>query len=531
LVPVIALSLLLSAVQTSTSPTTAFFSPLTRAWELALGALVAVVTPALLRLPRTLAAGMTWVGTAGIGFAAVTFSSTTSYPGTAVVVPVVGAALVVAGGTPVPRWGVESVLALGPVQWLGRLSYSLYLWHWPILILAAEAAGQNELSFDRAIGWLALSVVVAYATHRLMENPVRHARALARSRLLTLAVGAMLVVVSLTVASVALAVHQTSASRASPGAGGAPGAVVPLIPHQVAALVAAAQQITTLPADLTPSLAGVRYDWGGPPPPCWPDYPQTSVPACVYGDPHGTHTMVLYGDSHAAMWFDVVNLIAAISHWRLVILAKGSCPVVDLPFQSPASDPGLGGVFTACATWHTFAVQRIREVHPDLVVITQFPEKTPTSVTPNNGPYPAARWGTATAAAIRRLPVPADRVIVLGNIPAHSHGGPACLSLHPTDVRLCSGPKLSFFVPYNDAERLAAASTGARYIDTAPWFCSTVCTDVVGRYQPYWDPFHVTATYATVLGQVLSEAIDLNSYAHLAAPEGAPVRTGPSGTS
>jgi hypothetical protein len=78
---------------------------------------------------------------------------------------------------------------------------------------------------------------------------------------------------------------------------------------------------------------------------------------------------------------------------------------------------------------------------------------------------------------------------------------------------------------------LAAASTGARYIDTAPWFCSTVCTDVVGRYQPYWDPFHVTATYATVLGQVLSEAIDLNSYAHLAAPEGAPVRTGPSGTS
>jgi len=108
---------------------------------------------------------------------------------------------------------------------------------------------------------------------------------------------------------------------------------------------------------------------------------------------------------------------------------------------------------------------------------------------------------------------------------AHAHAGAACLSLHPTDVQACSGPKLTYFAGYNDAERQATAATGARYIDTTPWFCSAICTDVIGRYQPYWGASHLTATYATVLGQVLAEAIDLNSYSSIAAspaPSGSP---------
>ncbi len=510
LVPIIAFSLLLSAAQTSWSPDTAFFSPLTRAWELALGALVAATTPFLLRLPRPIAAVLTWMGAAGIGFAAVTYSASTPYPGVAVVVPVVGTALVIAGGTSFPRWGVESVLALGPFQWFGRLSYSLYLWHWPILIIAAEAAGMNGLPFHRALGWLALSLAAAYATHLVVENPVRHARSLVRSRWMTLALGAVLVAVSLTVASVELAVHPASPVKVT---GGASNAVVPLRPDQVADMVAAAPRITSLPADLAPTLAGVYSDWGGPPGACWPTYSQTSVPACAFGDPRGTRTMVLYGDSHAGMWFDAMNLIATLSHWRLVILAKGSCPVVDLPVASPASDPMPGGGYPACSRWHTFAVNRIRQIHPDLVVITQFPE-TP----PDGTPYSPAQWAAGTAAAIRQLPVPTDRVTVLGNIPHDPSGGPGCLSLHPTDVQACSGRAVGFFLAYDVAEQQAASSTGARYINTIPWFCSAICTDVIGRYQPYRDGFHITGTYATVLSQVLAEAIDLNSYPPIARP-------------
>jgi peptidoglycan/LPS O-acetylase OafA/YrhL len=126
---------------------------------------VAVATPVLLRLPRAAAATLTWAGAAAIAFAAVVYSSATSYPGTVVAVLVVGAALVIAGGTPVPRRGVESVLALAPFQWFGRLSYSLYLWHWPILIIAAEAAGLNGLCRCRDSSGVAESLHHALGRH------------------------------------------------------------------------------------------------------------------------------------------------------------------------------------------------------------------------------------------------------------------------------------------------------------------------------------------------------------------------------
>jgi peptidoglycan/LPS O-acetylase OafA/YrhL len=509
LVPIIACSLLLSALQTSSSPTAAFFSPLTRAWELALGALVAVATPILLRLPRAAAATLTWAAAAAIGFAAVAYSSATSYPGTAVAVPVVGTALVIAGGTPVPRRGVESVLALAPFQWFGRLSYSLYLWHWPILIIAAEAAGLNGLPFHRNLGWLALSVAAAYATHRLVENPVRHARVLARHRWLPIGLGAVLVTVSLTVASLDLVAHQVEVGAASVGLAGA------LPPAEVAHLVAVAPRITTLPSP-APPVAGVKGDWGGPSPPCAPTQAQTSEPACVFGDLKGAHTIALYGDSHAAMWFDVLDRIAASAHWRLLDLAKGGCPTLDLPFENPVGFGPPGGDYAACDGWHAFALTRMRVVRPDVVVITQDVELGPGGV-----PHSAARWKSATVDTIRGLPVRSGRVIVLGDIPQEPQAGPECLSLHPNDVRACSGSNSPYIASHSAAERQAAASTGARYIDTFPWFCSTVCTDVVGHYRPYWDGYHVTASYSVALGRVLEDALDLPAYAATSGAEGA----------
>jgi peptidoglycan/LPS O-acetylase OafA/YrhL len=503
---IIVASFLMSATQTSADPVTAFFSPFTRAWELALGALVAVATPVLLRLHPKLAATMTWTGFVSILICAFAYTTATVYPGILVFIPVVGTALVIAGGTCQPAGGVELLLLGRPVQWVGRLSYSLYLWHWPVLILAAEAAGQTQLPFLHNLGWLALSLTAAMISARIVEDPVRRSKALLRRRSLTLGIGAALIVVSLGLATVGLVV-------AGPGSAAGTKATKPFLPFdeaQLAQAVRTAPSIKSVPPDLMPSLANVTNDWGGPPLPCWPALTQTSIPSCMYGDPHGSLTVALYGDSHAAMWFSAMNFIALAQHWRLLYLGKGDCPVADLPFNNPVGVGKPGGVYTQCQRWKTFAMKRIHEVHPDVVILTQFPEYAP-----GGRNYSPERWRAGLVATIRKLPVLPSRVIVLGNIPMHVGGGPQCLSLHSNDVRVCSGPPLRNITQRNDAERAASTQTGARYIDTVPWFCSTVCTGIVGHYQPYWDSGHVTGTYSSALVFVLAAALDLPSFARL----------------
>ena len=181
---VIVASYSLSIIQTRTGQGWAFFSPLTRAWELALGGLIAVATPWLLKTPKHLAALLTWLGLAVIVYSAVAFPSVTNtvfgppradYPGWRVAVPVIATALIIAGGIVVPPWGVERLIGTAPFRWLGKRSYSLYLWHWPVLIVASEWAGSASL-WGLRVPALAVSVILTVATYRLLENPIRHRR-------------------------------------------------------------------------------------------------------------------------------------------------------------------------------------------------------------------------------------------------------------------------------------------------------------------------------------------------------------------
>ena len=178
LVIVIGASLAFSVVDTQNNATGAYFSPLTRAWELALGALVALGTPWLKTVPTHIAATATWLGLGAILFAAFTFSAQTAYPGSLVAIPVVGAALIIAGGVKARGVGVESLLRLPPLRGLGKLSYSLYLWHWPILIIAAEYANRTSLSVLQNLGWDLVALVASVVSYVLIENPIRHAKIL-----------------------------------------------------------------------------------------------------------------------------------------------------------------------------------------------------------------------------------------------------------------------------------------------------------------------------------------------------------------
>lgn len=196
---IIVASYAFSIVFTSTNAPSAFFSPLTRAWELALGALIAVAGQRLRRLPPSLAALISWLGLGAIAVASITLTSSSVYPGALVAIPVLGAGLVIAGGAAQPVWGVECLLRQRPFQLLGLISYSLYLWHWPILVIATQHRGSMTLPVWDNVLLLLGATLLATITYRVLENPVRHSSFLTRRRWASLVMGLCLIIGTLAV--------------------------------------------------------------------------------------------------------------------------------------------------------------------------------------------------------------------------------------------------------------------------------------------------------------------------------------------
>ena len=232
LVAVIIGSFIYSVVDTHNDPLNVYFSPFTRARELALGALVAVATPWLVKVPARFAASATWLGLAAILIAASVFNSQTAYPGSLVVIPVVGAALIIAGGMKAHSNGAETLLAVTPFRWLGKLSYSVYLWHWPILIIAAEYAGKSSLSVKDNLEVDMVVLIASMVTYRLVENPIRHAKWLLRVRWVSIGLGVVLVVVTL----VFIGIYSHLAVTSAPESGGTNRSVVTLTKGQFVSL-------------------------------------------------------------------------------------------------------------------------------------------------------------------------------------------------------------------------------------------------------------------------------------------------------
>ena len=172
-------------------PVAAYTSPFGRAWELAVGASIAAATAQLKKLPTLAAAAMTWCGLIGLIVVAELMEYTSSYSGTFAVLPVLAAALIIAGGTAAPQLGAESVLKLAPFRWIGRWSYSLYLWHWPVILIAAQHWGY--MSGLRKGGLALFSLGLSATTYFLIENPIRRSALLTRTPFIGLAFGAVLV--------------------------------------------------------------------------------------------------------------------------------------------------------------------------------------------------------------------------------------------------------------------------------------------------------------------------------------------------
>ncbi|MGD0300866.1 MAG: acyltransferase family protein [Bryobacteraceae bacterium] len=184
-------TLMLSAHWVNTKPNAAFYLLPSRAWELALGALLCFqpVSGALARLPRTVASIASLAGICLLGTTVIAYDKLTPFPGFAALLPCMGAALIIAAGEGGPSIGGK-ILSLRPLVWIGLISYSLYLWHWPILVFGPLIANHKLDAVERG-SLVVLTFIVAWLSWRFVESPFRKAHVV-RSRSRVWVIGGLL---------------------------------------------------------------------------------------------------------------------------------------------------------------------------------------------------------------------------------------------------------------------------------------------------------------------------------------------------
>jgi len=508
-----AISLAASVVVTSLWPIGAFYLLPTRAWELALGGLVALSAGQWRRLPRRAAAIVGWIGMAAVLLACSRFSEDTLFPGIAALLPVAGTALVIGAGCATPARGVGRVLSWRPMQAIGDVSYSWYLWHWPVLVLAPMLVG-HPLGLAGRMTAVVVSAVLAVLTLRLIENPLRFAAPIKRSAEWSLALGGGATAVAVCVALGLLVTMPAPVGR-GPAAAGVTIAAAPVAKGsnmalydaavestfaQVEAAVAKSADVQAVPSNLVPPLADVSTEktallLGG----CMRSILEIGQPECASGDTASPTTVALVGDSNAAMWNPAFEQAATDRGWRLESLAKQGCPLLDLPITA------LRRPYTECTQWRDQIIDRLGADRAQLVVLAI----SRLYQSEDFHPYDPD-WIASLTRLVEKLRGTGAKVLVLGPMPETGSVVPVCLSDHLDDASACS-PSRSSAVDESGiaAEAAATKAGGGQYVDVTRLFCTAQrCPVIVGNTLVYLDEYHLTVEYARLMGPVIGSLGD-----------------------
>nr|WP_280526213.1 acyltransferase family protein [Couchioplanes caeruleus] len=511
LIAVAGISLAASVTQTKSAAPWAYFGAHTRAWELAVGALVAVAASRLARLPGPLAALLTWAGLAAVITSAFHYDENTAFPGTAALLPVLGSAAIIAAGCASPRGSVAVVLRAWPFQLIGRYSYSWYLWHWPVLMIGPAALGR-EPSLRLGLALSAASLVVAVLSYHLVENPARNGPWIKARARRGIAVG---LVLSTATAGVALGAGQFTPPVETGEAVEDPTSLLAKAADPQAVLqtlLAESAKRTRLPSNVRPAPQSAATDQ----PVIYKDQCHleyevvTPDGPCLYGDPDGKKSIFLLGDSHAAHWFPAVDAIAKKRGLQLYSRTKSACPASSvLVFNRVLKRP-----YRECAEWREKVLDEIAAKRPTFVVLSSNGGNFDGLVSPDNKLLDKSNWDKLWLAGwiktVDRIKKAGSVPVLLLDTPWPPNSTPECMVTNPSAVDKCSARVAEAF--YEPVRRKAvaakAASLGAKVIDSQGWFCTAeVCPAVIGNLLVWKDGSHISTAYSAALTPLLNASL------------------------
>ncbi|MET8358449.1 acyltransferase family protein [Micromonospora sp. NPDC005171] len=507
-------SLAWSIYLTSTDPAPAYFVTTTRLWELALGGAVAIAGGLLHRTPRVLAVLLAWSGLAAVVASAFLLDATSAFPGYVALLPTGGTAAIIAFAVAAGRAGPAGLLSLPPMRVVGALSYSLYLWHWPLLVVADYRFG--ELSASARLAVVTASVVPAVLTYHFVENPIRRSQTLQWQPAQALRVGAVCTGVAV-IAGLLFQLTVWPAAQPPPPvsalpavAGPSPSAdATPVGPAGAAVLGRSPRgDKAGSPVDRVASIV--------PNPLVAPkDLPTTartgchvqqnsSTPlTCVYGVRDATFTVVLAGDSHAAQWLPALEEVAAKQKWRVVSHTKSSCPFLKMEVAL------AGRPYESCTEWNQRVRDQLRADPPDLLLVSNslyLPVRDGKPVTQQVNERLAdglrETWREMTDA---RIPV-----VVLRDTPYHRRDPVECVSANPDKLTRCAPSREEVLAAGGGVaqEQAAEGQQGVHLVNLNDAICPTDrCAAVIGGVLVYRDSNHLTATYSRTLAPRLDSSL------------------------
>lgn len=488
----------------------AYFTAPARSWEFGAGALLAVVAASPPAGRDALRRVVSWAGFAAITWAAFRFDATTPFPGTAALLPVLGTVAVIWAGTPRGDWAPTKLAEFGPVRLLGDLSYSAYLWHWPVIVILPFALGHPLGTVSKA-GVLVGTVVAAWATKVLVEDPVRTGTFLSRRpvratyALTALATAAVLAVTTLGSQYVDAEVDRARATAAD---------LVGTACFGADAMNPASGCLAPFRATATTNPVFAKNDRSTGMN-CLVKGLSTDLRACTHGSPGATRSVALIGDSVAASWWEAVTGMADEQGVSARMHVHTGCPALATDrFTGPNMHPGLPA---ACATWSRQVIATLAADPAVTTVFTTYRSDTYKYRAPDGALL--NRWpADVVRSALQPLLDAGKEVVVLRAVPTTNGVTPDgkvglrevkmpdCIAASRTEDDPCAGPRAVRVVTDSIAEGVRGLP-GARVVDLTDLFCDPArCHGVIGGVIVYFDGSHLTGTFSRSLAPFLSQA-------------------------
>ena len=469
-------SLAISVQVTSIDETRAYFVTHTRMWEIAMGGILAITIVRFQLIPL-LRLFLFCFGILAILTAAFTFSDKTAFPGYAALLPTFGTVLIIVSGK--LEFGLFRGLNAKWIRWIGDRSYSIYLWHWPILVF--------YLATGRSVGWLEgsamliITILISHFSYTFIEQRFRYPQV--ASERSTLALGTTAALLCALIPSTFAQVTNTKTDRQNlqtaeqlmryPG----PAALVDGVdvPHGVPFL----PSLETLRNDIP-----VVYKGEG----CHQNQRDSNPKHCILGAKDAPTTVAIFGDSHAAQWFPALARVSKKKNWRLISLTKSACPFARI-------EPSKDKPNVSCKKWRENVIRWLKHNHVDIVFTSQSRQPSVSNQELLSGIQSV--WSELLA----------DGIIVVGieDTPRFNFEPGDCLSEDPSKCFATRDEAL----PKRKLEDAASSFPGLYVLDLTDGICGPhTCEAVVGNIIVLRDTHHLTATYSAALAPYFLSLFD-----------------------